>query len=198
MVLLGIIIPFLVFFISMNTTYAFFTATATKKESTTTTATVQITFKTDGVSTVSASTESGEAMVIPGDTLTLTGSLTNVGSADAYAIMEFIVTVQKTGSTDIETVCKKYYTFVDSTLTEITGTENNYSTNAGIITSNTSKHFTSTNALTFTFTGATYDNSYKNATMNYYINASAIQTANLASTETESAKVATNLLMEKF
>ena len=98
MVLLGIIIPFLVFFISMNTTYAYFTATASKQESSTNTATIRINFSDVGYSAtntnnaiVSSSKTTSVRNILPGDTLKVNGSIITLGSASCYLIFEIEV-----------------------------------------------------------------------------------------------------------
>ncbi len=181
----------------MNTTYAYFTATAAKNESTTTTATIKISlsnFDSSGYTTVT-SEENTINYILPGDTLTVGGTLTNSGSSPCYAIIEFSVIVQKQGK-EAEVKEKRYYTFVNNddssyTKTEITGTENNYSTNAAIILKDGTRDFT----FTYTFTGADYNNDYKNASATFAVRAHAIQTENLAETEAEAAQEATNLLI---
>lgn len=185
----------------MNTTYAYFTATAAKNESTTTTATIKISlsnFNSSGYTTVTSG-DNTINYILPGDTLTVGGTLTNSGSSPCYAIIEFSVIVQKEGSEEKEVATKEYYTFVNTgnnayTKTEITGTKDNYSTNADIILKDGTRDFT----FTYTFTGADYNNDYENASATFAVRAHAIQTENLAETETEAAKEATNLLMEKL
>ncbi len=202
-ILLGIIIPFLLFFISMNATYAYFTATATKKESTTNTAIIKISLNnvSDSISRVTSETEEGKIQkLVPGDTLNINGTLVNSGSTSCYVIIEFSLEIKKINDAFSETHVKEYYTFENSedgttyTKKEIHGNPNNYSTQAGIILKDGTRNFN----LTYTFTGNEYGNEYNQATATYKVRAHALQTGNLAATEEESAKVATNVLMENF
>ena len=190
MVLLGIIIPFLVFFISLNTVYAYFTASSTLSGKTTKTATVELSFKADGASTIVATTESGTAKIIPGDTLTIGGKVFNVGSADAYAVLVYTLKIKKTSSSYAETIAKKYLTFdTNSNLVEITGTTGNYNCLASQIVVNNFKTL-SGKLLQYKFNAAEFDNTYQNAKIFYEISAYGIQCANLTQDQ------ATEMLME--
>lgn len=210
MVLLGIIIPFLLFFISLNTAYAFFTATAAKSESTSNTATIRINIGevgetvTDVNQVVTSSTTEGVVnKVLPGDELTLAGTLANAGSAECYVILEFKIDVTKVGSTESENITKEYYTFTTTSSsplaysqTKITESEGTYSSNAGIICANNESETNTDDernfSLSYTFDGATFGDVYKNANITYTIRAYAIQTVGI----TNGASGATALLME--
>ena len=172
----------------MNATFAYFTATAAKKEATSTTGVVSIKFSNTKELVNSVETTSS-TLLLPGDTLSLTGTVENAGSAQVYVLLEFIVSVKKSDSTTEETVLHEYYTFVSSTLTEITGTMGNYSINAGTIdaTTNNTKSF----SLSHKFDGATYDDTYQKAEVTYILYGYAVQSANI------SAADATDLLFEK-
>lgn len=190
MVLVGIIIPFLMFFISINTTYAFFTATTTEKHSSTETAIVRITFNEVQANAISTASQSSSTTIMPGDTLTVAGQLVNSGTADCYVAIVYEIKITKIdGST--ETPFKKYYTYKSGVLTEITGTEGNYSTTAGILKEKDGEDSVTLNLPTYEFAGATYNNDYKNATVTYFLKGSAIQTVNIPGGASE----ATDILM---
>lgn len=194
MVLVGIIIPILAFFISMNATFAYFTATAEKKQATSETAIVKIKFSDDTSTLINSSTVTSSVQLVPGDTLTIDGDLENSGNVAVYAILEFEVYVTKKDSTTKETAVHKYYTFVDSTLTEITGSAGNYSANATMLyvdSPNNAKSFT----LNYLFDGNTYGNEYKNATVTYSVNGYAIQTVNIDGGASEATEL---LMMQSF
>ena len=110
MILLGIIIPFLVFFISMNATFAYFTATAAKNESSSETAMLKINFSADTVGEVYTSTQTKETKILPGDTLKVVGALENSGTADCYVVLEYEIKITKQNTSYTETVIKEYYT----------------------------------------------------------------------------------------
>lgn len=188
MVLLGIIIPFLVFFISMNSTFAYFTATATKQQSAGQTASVQITFKTNGVSTVTATTKSGNVKIIPGDTLSIGGTITNSGTTDAYVLIKYVLRIQKAGTSYIETKEKKYLVFDEQKNLVNVETNGILDTTqfAKIISSTANQNsidFTGDEQLTHSFEGQKYDNSYKNAKVEYELCAYAIQTSHITQQE---------------
>lgn len=81
------------FFLAMNTVYAYFTATATPQKSLIKTATVKLVFKESGedsdvflTSTVSNSDYSAD--LLPGGTVSISGEIENRGTADIYAIIK--------------------------------------------------------------------------------------------------------------
>ncbi|MBQ9795708.1 MAG: hypothetical protein IJW36_01925 [Clostridia bacterium] len=201
----------------MNTTYAYFTATATEKKSTTSTATIKISITDDDktisdidntVIYTSSSTDSATRNLLPGDKLIVSGTLVNGGTAECYAIIEFNIDATLSDSS-VVSVCKKYYTFVidetsplEYTQTEIEIVNDTYSTHADIICADNESDTNTDDErdfeFTFTFTGADFGNTYKNANITYSVKAYAIQSANLATTAEASAQKATELLMQKI
>ena len=186
-VLMWIVVPVLCFLLSVNVTYAYFTATASKKESTATTGKIMLQFSNDtSGKAVNKVSETNTVNILPGDTLNISGALQNTGTADAYAIMEVEVYVVKLNSNEREYITHKYYTFIGDSLVEISGTSNAYTTTAATISAGQSKSFN----LNYLFDGKQYGNEYKKATVTYALNGYSIQTANV------SANLATETLLE--
>lgn len=168
---------------SLNTVYAYFTASSTAPAKVTHTGSIDVTFDVDDASSIVATTETGTTKIIPGDTLTLSGTVTNVGTADAYVILAYAIKIQKVGAQGYETLAQNHLTFnAENNLVEITGTTGNYPNLATLIKTtenDNSKSFASTNAITYKFDAQTYDNSFQNAKIKYEISAYAIQTAHI-------------------
>lgn len=197
----------------MNTTYAYFTATADKFDSSTSTATIIINLSdlneniTNADDVIIYNADDIDVRgVLPGDTFSASGVISNLGSAACYAIIEFKINVTKIGEDEPETVHTSYYTFaVDSTdpltytQTEITEAEGVYSTTAGKIETKQNETDTSHTRefnISYTFPVDEYNNDFKNAAITCYVSAYAIQTANLSANEAEAPAEATKLLME--
>lgn len=196
----GIILPFLVFFISINVTYAYLTAT-TSKYSALSTALIKISlsnFNASGFTSVSSDEETID-YIYPGDTLTINGTLINSGSSPCYAIIEFTLDVTKVNQSQAETHAKQYFTFTMNqngtySQAEITKNQNNFSINAGIILKNETRDFT----ITYVFDGIVYNNDYKLASATYKIRAQAMQMSSVTDPNDETAKTATTILMNNF
>ena len=178
MLIIGVVLPILLFFISMNATYAFFTASAMKKEATARTGIIRIEFNGDLTEQVNSTTVSETTKVLPGDILTLEGVVKNTGNSSCYVILEFKIDIATSGEETASSTQTKYYTFSGSTLTEIIETESGYSAVAFTLDENATKSFT----LTYEFDLYVFDNTYKNATANYFVSAYSIQTKNLTDT----------------
>ena len=190
-VLLGLVLPILVFFISYTAVFAYFTSTS-RNEIDTSAAIVKIGFKAEeGASKISheiqtGSTTSSEATIMPGDTLIANATIVNEGNVDVYAIFNFVVNIKKSnGTTEIDV--NDFYTFnSDGTVKKLIATNDVYTNEACLMTPNqtidvsVSKHFK----------GLFYGNEYKQAQVTYSITAMAIQTVNIGT-----AVNATNLLI---
>jgi len=185
----GIIIPILVFFISMNITYAYFTASTSSKQASSTTAIIKISLNTTATPKLNSTEISDNTKVLPGDTLQVKAKVSNSVKSDVYVLLELIIWVKK--STDEEGTIKvqEFYTLNNSALELVTGTTDNYTNTAFTLTAETN-----TSEITFehTFDFDEYDNTYKNAESIYRITAYAIQTTNV----TNNAMGATDLLIQ--
>lgn len=226
MLLVGIIVPFLAFFISMNTVYAYFTATSVRHHSSSNTAIVKINIADSDNDVTNSNNvsvynpESAEKTllrnVLPGDTISVSGTIVNKSTAECYVILQFGINVTQSDNS-VETVCNKIYTFAideeDSSAyvqKEIIGTTDNYNITAKTICADNENENNTEDErafeLSYTFygckptedyDGVIFDDSYKHATISYFVKVFAIQSANLASTSEQSAIVATNLLIEQ-
>ena len=173
-----IVLPILAFFMSVNATYAYFTASASKQEATTTTGIIRIVFTDETSGLINSQPITDSVKVLPGDTLSVSGAVKNSGNASCYAILELKVEVKRTGESDAEAKRSKFYTFVGSTLTEIEEIENGYNAVAFTLAVNETKNI----SFSYEFDVYEYDNTYKNASATYSLTAHAIQTANLNDT----------------
>lgn len=184
--LLGIIFSILSFFLTVNLTYAYFTATTAKNGvGSATTALMKVVFSQTS-KTINSTVITGSDKLLPNDTFAVTAKLQNTGNVSVYAIVSLVLNITKADSS-VETI-RKYFTLEGSTLKEITGAPNNYTNHAFELNANASS---STFTASYKFLGTTYDNSYQNARVEYTLKANAIQTANI-----ESNITATNLLMK--
>lgn len=193
MVLLGIVVPILVFFITVNVTYAYFTARSAAQEGTTATGSVVIRLSTDTQPKVNSTAVTNSTKILPGDTLAMTGTLENAGTHSFYAIFEYkvIVTKAETGSTP-ESVLLGYYTYVNSTLTQIVKNEDVYSANAFLLeaaNADRTNTFSIDFNIPYTFDGNIFDNDYKNATVTYSLKAVAIQSESIGGAESATAEL---------
>ncbi len=184
MIFIGIIIPIIVFCFIINGTYAYFTATARSEIESALTGTLMLKLSADTTAKINSTAITASQKILPGDTLSFSGTLENAGTHPFYAVFEFVVKVKKESAEDFETILSTYYTFVDSTETKITitdnGGNNSYSANAFLLSSynasSPNAHKKSFN-LSFNFDGETYDEEYENASINYSFKAFAIQSA---------------------
>lgn len=166
--------------ISMGGAYAYFTATATKKQSEMTTAIIKVALTDTQLKTTSEGSTTA-TKILPGSTISYSGKVQNTGNTDMYALLEFNVFVE--GSN--EPIQTTYYT-ADGTKLVYSDSLKEYTTGATQIAANATKDFN----LTFTF-DKTYGNEYKGKTATLKVTAHAIQFRNIAS-----AVAATNLLLD--
>lgn len=166
--------------ISMGGAYAYFTATATKKQSEMTTAIIKVALTDTQLKTTSEGSTTA-TKILPGSTISYSGKVQNTGNTDMYALLEFNVFVE--GSN--EPIQTTYYT-ADGTQLVYSDSLKEYTTGATQIAASATKDFN----LTFTF-DKTYGNEYKGKTATLKVTAHAIQFRNIAS-----AVAATNLLLD--
>ncbi|MBE5741107.1 MAG: hypothetical protein E7351_01050 [Clostridiales bacterium] len=181
----GIILPILVFFVSMNTVFSYFTASVGEQRSSISTGIIRIGFSDDTKTNnvlVSSSSAEDITYIVPGDTLAFSGSVVNTGNAGIYVILRLNISLTKTNGTEN---IKKYYTYVNSTLTEIPAT--GYTQKAFVLATENAKQDI---LIEYSFADS-FGDEYKNATGSYDLTAYAVQTANISDTE------ATSLLMTK-
>ncbi len=186
MILLGIIAPILAFFVTINFTFSYFTsqsnATASSK-----TAKLIIEFSDNTKTYANSDLITADTLLLPGDTIKINGSVENSGNIQTYVILKLEVTIKKpretTGETDL-----KFYSFNNSTLQEITDNNGTYSCNAFVLNAETNKAF----EVTYTLSTKINDD-YQNGTVEYSIQACAIQTVSLPE-----ADQATTLLLQQF
>lgn len=166
--------------ISMGGAYAYFTATATKKQSEMTTAIIKVALTDTQLKTTSEGSTTA-TKILPGSTISYSGKVQNTGNTDMYALLEFNVFVEGSDA-PIQTT---YYT-ADGTKLVYSDSLKEYTTGATQIAASATKDFN----LTFTF-DKTYGNEYKGKTATLKVTAHAIQFRNIAS-----AVAATNLLLD--
>lgn len=169
--------------ISMGGAYAYFTATATKKQSEMTTAIIKVALTDTQLKTTSEGSTTA-TKILPGSTINYSGKVQNTGNTDMYALLEFNVFVE--GSN--EPIQTAYYAPDESNTKQIAYSDSlkEYTTGATQIAASATKGFN----LTFTF-DKTYGNEYKGKTATLKVTAHAIQFRNIAS-----AVAATNLLLD--
>lgn len=195
--IVSIVLPMLMFFLSMASVYAYFTATATKKESELTTAIIRVGFTDDTAATISSNSITDSSRIVPGETLKISGAVQNIGNSDIYTIIHYELFTQKVNEEEIQIV-DKYYTFDGSTMVEIaelTSVNNSHTESARTLTADKTTMLGETVNfnLNHKFDFYEYDNTYQNGTVRYLVTAHAIQVANI-----DDAELATNLLMDNI
>ncbi|MBR6779325.1 MAG: hypothetical protein IKM43_04225 [Clostridia bacterium] len=195
-VLLGIIAPILVFFLAMNSVYAYFTATTTQKQTSNTTSIIQIGFTDATNATINSVTVTENTKILPGQTIQINGGIKNTGSASFYALIEICLYITKVGGT--ETIIQSdVYTITQQGLKqlEFSDEQDKYTTEACALNYNTTTNVgESINFSTsYEFGFYEYDNTYQGATFRYSITAYAIQKFVI-----EDAVEATNLIAEQI
>ena len=180
----------------MNATFAYFTSSVELDKSTSQTGVIKIAITDDTAWKVNSASISANTKLIPGDTLTVDGTVENAGNAQFYAILQLKINVTKSGETTAETIANKYYTYSGTTLKEITVKGDGSVTATAFIVdapnANKTNTYTKAFSVPYTFDFYQFDNSYKNARVSYSVFAHAIQTKNL----TDTTQV-TKMLMEE-
>ena len=124
--ILGILVPILLFFVSLNGTFSYFTASAQKHVSNTSTAILSIKVVNDQVVVNSAAYTSQK--IVPGDTLKFTGSLQNLSSIPVYVVAVLNTVVTKTNTESV--TLTKYYSRNNTTWVEIGVSNNKFNANS--------------------------------------------------------------------
>ncbi len=185
-ILLGILLPILAFFISMNATFAYFSSSAKMEENVSQTGVIKIKITDETAWKVNSASISASTKLVPGDTLSVEGAVENEGTAQFYAILQLKINVTKSGETTANTVANKYYTYSGTTLKEIVVKGDGSVTSTAFVVdapnANKTNTYTKTFSIPYTFDFYQFDNSYKNAKVNYSVYAHALQTKNLADT----------------
>lgn len=164
-IIIRVMLFLFIILLSMNGAYAFFTATATKRQSSMTTGVIKVGLE-DTSMFASGQTSVGNIKILPGSTVQYSGSVKNTGNSDMYALLEFCVKI------DNKEVQTNYYTALG---TEIEKDQTGFITGSTPISVGKTQAF----ALTFTFDRA-LGNSYKNKDAQLIITARAIQKSNLS------------------
>ncbi len=170
--LVGVVVPILLFFVSMNATYSYFTASAKKQTATGSTAIIRIEMSNDQVQVNSVEYDS--QLLVPGDTLTFTGKLNNTGSSPVYTIMVLKTEIKRTDGQE-DTPLIKYYTYASNEWSEMTINNGAFSLDSFELKNSTSLDF----SLDQTLAGEKYGEEYFGASVVFTVSAFSIQTANL-------------------
>lgn len=198
MIFTCIILPIILFFITISSCYAFFTSQARKQYWQNTTALLQVSFNKNNHSiSINSQTITANQEVLPGDKMEIKGTLENIGSTNAYCILVLSINITKTGSDSEDYTFAKAFSLSNSKFVEITGTENNYSIQAFTLecaNANKTNQYFINFALPFTFDGETFDSTFEDADITYDVSAYAIQQDNIEG----GLQSATNILMENI
>ena len=167
------IVPILAFFLCLDITYAYFTATASGVNSSTTTGQVILTFNsatTNGTTMTSGGASIGT--LFPGDSLTVAAVVRNSGDVPIYAIVKLDLVINSV------TVDSKYYTATGTQLTYTgSGPSTYYTTGASEIAA-------SSNASAFNYVyniPTNFGNTYQGTSASITISGYGIQKANISS-----------------
>lgn len=195
--MIGVLIPILLFCLSYGVVYAYFTATAKKAEGTITTGIIKVKFSDD-----SAISAIGQAIdkvsLLPGDTITIAGSVVNDGTVSMYALLIVEVKVEESRQGEeitYTTVETAYYNAAGTKLV-YDATNDIYTTGSTLIDKGGNKGF----SIEYTFAGEDYGPEYQGRAIQVLVTARAIQTVNLndgVMTNDGFAQDATNILLGK-
>ena len=175
-ILFGFLIPILFFYLFSSVAYAYFTASAKTVEGTITTGIMKVAFSEDTEISVSAQTINGLA-ILPGDSLTIVGSVENVGSASMYALLQVDLNIESSKNGDIinyTTMETRYYT---ATGTEMVYDEDEdvYTTGSTLIAKSGTKDFD----MECTLDGDSFDSDYQGKAIQIVVTVYAIQIVGL-------------------
>lgn len=180
-VLLGMIVPILMFFFAMNSVYAYFTATAQQKNATIKTGSIMLQF-TDGINATSNSTAVVDgAIIYPGQSFDFAGTIKNTGSSAMYAIVVCEI-VQVDGETET-VISTSYYTPNGTALTK--NDQDQY-----VGAQEMAKDVTASFTISHSFGFNDYGNEFNGKQFKFVFKARGIQTVKLT------ADTATKLLVE--
>ena len=183
MILTCIILPIILFFITLSSCYAFFTSQSHKRYGENSTALLQVSFSKDKHSvSVNSQTIASTTSILPGDNMEIKGVLENKGSTNAYCILVLTINITKLNSQNVDYTYSKAFSLSGNKFAEITGSQGNYSLQAFTLecanetkTNNYSISF----SLPYTFDGATFDSTFEEAKISYDVSAYAIQQDNI-------------------
>lgn len=185
---MGILLPILVFFISMNAVYAYFTATASKQESVATTGIISVGMKNKNDGSSLTKYNFTQAKLEPGDTTTFDGIVKNTGNSKIYFIAEYKVSLIKSSTETNLLTC--YYTMKNNVLTELTKSGSTYTGDACVLDVNA----TSPLPVTYTVPTDWEISDCADANLNVSITVCAIQFANIANASTATSEIMKLLL----
>lgn len=195
MILVGIVAPILIFLLSVNFTFAYFTATTQDdKTQDLKSGIIKIAFaQKNAAEMFGTGALNGE--LLPGDSITATATIQNHSNGAVFVVVSFKVIQTLNGeTTNLINSCYTYDSL--NKLTPITFDEetNTYSPYAFVIDAPSNDVPVPTKNVTLTqdFDFFETTNSFNNAVVSYSIHAYAIQEAAL------SAEEATKILMERF
>lgn len=189
-ILFGFLIPILFFYLFSSVAYAYFTASAKTIEGAITTGIMKVAFSEDTEISVSAQTINGLAM-LPGDSLTIKGSVENVGSASMYALLQVDLNIEssKNGDTiNYTTMETRYYTVnvqdIDNDTEQDTDNdtelvydedEDVYTTGSTLIANGETKKF----KMKYKLDGNSFDSDYQGKAIQIVVTVYAIQIVGL-------------------
>ena len=193
--LLGIVLPILVFLLSMSAVYAYFTATSNKTDSTAT-GILTISFSSETNATLYSNTISETTKILPGETFIVNSTIENTGNIDVFVIVELKIEATKFGETTKQLIETKYYSFNEQTAIEIIEIdEETYSATAIVLEApNSAKTnaYSHNFSIPYTINFNDFGNEYENGSITYTLTGYAIQKAYI-----EDATVATRLLLNR-
>ncbi len=196
-ILLGILIPIIIFYLSYGVVYAYFTATAKNTEGTITTGIIKVKFSDDAIISV-ADQAINNVSILPGDTVTISGSVVNDGTVSMYALLIVQVKVEESRQGEeitYTTVETAYYNAAGTKLV-YDATNDIYTTGSTLIEKSANQGF----SIEYTFEGENYGPEYQGKAIQVLVTARAIQTVNLddgVNTNDGYAQDATNILLGK-
>ena len=190
-VLLWVIVFVLTLVVSMGGAYAYFTATATKKQATATTGIIRVKFDDNDpqIGVVSGSSVVNNALIVPGSTVYCSGTVINDGTVGMWAVLECSVYVDDMTTpvqTEFYQVNGSGTTSATKVLYDSTADElEKFQTSATQIAYQGSQNF----SIEFKF-ATTYDNDYLKKSAKIVVIAHAIQESHVTGVQ------ATNLLLQ--
>lgn len=174
MVLLGMVIPLILFFAVINVTYSFFTSRAEASVSTPATGTLKISLEDPY-----AVSSSGGYEVYPGEDLEIESTIENTGNTPCYSLLKFSVTITPEDNS-VETLTESAFYSLDNN----GNSKRVVKSGEDYVIANTSTNATAflmeggdsiDFVLTHTLDGETITNDYQNASIYYSISGFAIQ-----------------------
>ena len=173
-VLLGMIVPILMFFFAMNSVYAYFTATATPQSASVSTGIIKLEFSEGINATQNSVAVVDGAIIYPGQSFNFAGTIKNSGNASLYAILVWDVVLVDGDSEEV--LLTEYYTPAGVKLTK--NLDNTYSSAQEM-----AKNATQSFSLNYDFDFNEIGNDYQGKTVKFVFNARGIQTANISLSE---------------